>query len=120
MGNQALGESLQNDTIRVLDAILSRYENIDYVIFAGDIDYHFQRATGSIPNYVEFFENVSSKTKSNSKCSFFSNSPEDFASVSPFFVKFISVHPVKRFSWFHWLSPCRSNTSLLLIISSLC
>ena len=64
MGNQVLGESLNSETIRVLDAILSRYENIDYVIFAGDIDYHFQRATGSIPNYTEFFKDVSSQIKS--------------------------------------------------------
>ena len=65
MGNQALGKSLENETIRVLDEILSRYENIDYVIFAGDIDYHFQRATGSIPTYAEFFSNVSSTLKNN-------------------------------------------------------
>ena len=65
MGNQALGESLENDTIRVLDQILSRYDNIDYVIFAGDIDYHFQRASGTIPLYVDFFNNVSSEIKSN-------------------------------------------------------
>ena len=52
MGNQALGESLESETTRVLDAILSRYDNIDYVIFAGDIDYHFQRASGSIPIYL--------------------------------------------------------------------
>jgi len=65
MGNQALGKTLENETIRVLGEILSRYENIDYVIFAGDIDYHFQRATGSIPRYAEFFENVSSEIKSN-------------------------------------------------------
>ena len=65
MGNQALGKSLEDETVRVLDQILSRYENIDYVIFAGDIDYHFQRATGSIPPYVQFFNNVSSEIKSN-------------------------------------------------------
>ena len=44
MGNQALGQTLEDETIRVLDSFLSRYENIDYVIFAGDIDYHFQRS----------------------------------------------------------------------------
>ena len=66
MGNQILGKSLENNTIRVLDEILSRYENnIDYVIFAGDIDYHFQRASGTIPEYTEFFNNVSSKIKEN-------------------------------------------------------
>ena len=32
MENQVLGKSLEDDTIRVLDAILTRYENIDYVI----------------------------------------------------------------------------------------
>tara|TARA_Y100000590_G_scaffold186212_1_gene212205 strand:- start:690 stop:1814 length:1125 start_codon:yes stop_codon:yes gene_type:complete len=63
MGNQALGKSLEDDTIRVLDAILSRYDKIDYIIFAGDIDYHFQRATGSIPRYEQFFNNVYSEIK---------------------------------------------------------
>ena len=65
MGNQIIGKSLETDTVRVLDAILSRYENIDYVIFAADIDYYFQRAPGTIPSYVEFFNNVSSEIKSN-------------------------------------------------------
>jgi len=64
MGNQAIGETLEGETIRVLDSILSRYENIDYVIFAGDIDYHFQRASGSVPTYVEFFDDVSTEIKS--------------------------------------------------------
>ena len=65
MGKQALGQTLETNTIRVLDEILSRYENIDYVIFAGDIDYHFQRATGSIPEYKKFFDNVYMEIKSN-------------------------------------------------------
>ena len=64
MGNQALGDTLEGETIRVLDSILSRYENIDYVIFAGDIDYHFQRASGSVPTYVEFFDDVYTEIKS--------------------------------------------------------
>ena len=64
MGNQAIGETLEGETIRALDSILSRYENIDYVIFAGDIDYHFQRASGSIPTYVEFFNDISLEIKS--------------------------------------------------------
>ena len=64
MGNQALGQTLEDETIRVLDSILSRYENIDYVIFAGDVDYHFQRASGSIPTYIEFFDDVYSEIKS--------------------------------------------------------
>ena len=57
MGNQALGKTLEDETIRVLDSILSRYENIDYVIFAADIDYHFQRAPASNSNIcTEFFD----------------------------------------------------------------
>tara|TARA_B100001540_G_C15775427_1_gene628405 strand:+ start:70 stop:1188 length:1119 start_codon:yes stop_codon:yes gene_type:complete len=63
MGNQIIGKSLETDTIRVLNEILSRYENIDYVIFGGDIDYHFQRATGTIPPYVEFFKNIHTEIK---------------------------------------------------------
>ena len=65
MGKQNLGKTLETNTIRVLDEILSRYENIDYVIFAGDIDYHFQRATGSISDYKKFFDNVHMEIKSN-------------------------------------------------------
>ena len=65
MGNQIIGKSLETDTVRVLDAILSRYENIDYVIFAADIDYYLQRGTGTIPSFAEFFNNVSSEIKLN-------------------------------------------------------
>ena len=65
MGNQALGKTLETNTIRVLDEILSRYENIDYVIFAGDIDYHFQRASATIPEYKQFFNNISMEIKTN-------------------------------------------------------
>jgi len=65
MDRQTLGKSLEQETIRTLDEILSRYANIDYVIFGGDIDYHFQRATGSIPIYKDFFNNVSQEIKSN-------------------------------------------------------
>ena len=65
MGNQIMGKSLEADTTRVLDAILSKYENIDYVIFAADIDYHLQRSTATIPLFEEFFNNISSEIKSN-------------------------------------------------------
>ena len=34
------------------------------MIFAGDIDYHLQRAPGTIPNYVEFFNGISTEIKS--------------------------------------------------------
>tara|TARA_B100000029_G_scaffold175446_1_gene172720 strand:+ start:488 stop:1609 length:1122 start_codon:yes stop_codon:yes gene_type:complete len=64
MGYQVIGETLEDDTVRVLDQILSRYQNIDYVLFAADIDYHFQRASGSISNYKDFFNGVSNEIKS--------------------------------------------------------
>ena len=64
MGYQVIGKTLETDTTRVLDQILSRYENIDYVIFGADIDYHFQRAPGSISDYKEFFNGVSNEIKS--------------------------------------------------------
>ena len=65
MGYQVIGKSLETDTTRVLNEILTRYPDIDYVIFGADIDYHFQRATGTIPSYVEFFDNVYTEIKSN-------------------------------------------------------
>ena len=65
MGNQVIGKTLEDNTIRVLNQILSRYENIDYVIFAADIDYHLQRTTATIPLFEEFFNNISSEIKSN-------------------------------------------------------
>ena len=65
MGYQVIGKTLESDTVRVLNEILSRYENIDYVIFAADIDYHFQRTPATIPNFTEFFNNISSEIKLN-------------------------------------------------------
>ena len=65
MGNQVIGKTLEDNTIRVLNQILSRYENIDYVIFAADIDYHFQRAPATIYDYTDFFNNISSEIKLN-------------------------------------------------------
>ena len=65
MGYQVIGKTLEDDTTRVLDEILSRYNNIDYVIFAGDIDYHFQRAPATAIVYKEFFDGVYTEIKSN-------------------------------------------------------
>ena len=64
MGHQLIGKTLEDETVRVLDQILSRYENIDYVIFGADIDYHFQRAPAAIPIYAEFFDGISTEIKS--------------------------------------------------------
>src|SRR3954453_4218576 len=44
----------------------------------------------------------------------FSNCPAAFASERPVSDRSTSVQPVKRFSLFHVLSPCRSNTSLCI------
>ena len=65
MGYQVIGKTLEDDTSRILDQILSRYDNIDYVIFAGDVDYHFQRAPAAITAYKELFDGVYTEIKSN-------------------------------------------------------
>src|SRR5262245_25189411 len=49
---------------------------------------------------------------SNSKPSFLRSRPASRASSRPRSVRSTSVHPVKRFSLFHVLSPWRSSTSL--------
>jgi len=64
MGYQVIGKTLEDDTTRVLDQILSRYDNIDYVIFGGDIDYHFQRAPATAIVYKEFFDGIYTEIKS--------------------------------------------------------
>ena len=49
----------------------------------------------------------------------FPSRPASFASSVPFSVRSTSVHPVKRFSKFHSLSPCRSKTSVCFILYGL-
>ena len=44
---------------------ISIKDKVDFVIFAGDIDYHFQRAPATAIVYKEFFDGVYTEIKSN-------------------------------------------------------
>jgi hypothetical protein len=63
MGKQTLDEKLANETANTLDAILSRYYIVDYVITGGNIDAYFKDHPNDIPKYVDFFNSVYSKLK---------------------------------------------------------
>ena len=54
---------------------------------------------------------------SNVKPSCFSSRPAARASSMPFSLRSTSVHPVNRFSLFHALSPCLSNTTRFMFVS---
>jgi hypothetical protein len=58
MGTQSFGTNLEEKTIKVLDAIISRYGIIDSVIIGGDLDSYFVDVSGSESIYKEFFQNV--------------------------------------------------------------
>jgi hypothetical protein len=63
MGRQALTESLADNTVRVLDVVLSRYHIIDTVIIGAEIEEHFRYNEGGIENYKHFFNIVYEKIK---------------------------------------------------------
>ncbi|MDE1763339.1 MAG: hypothetical protein KGH88_03730 [Thaumarchaeota archaeon] len=56
-------EKLANETATSLDAILSRYYIVDYVIIGGDLNIYFRDHPSEIPKYVDFFDSVYSKLK---------------------------------------------------------
>lgn len=63
MGKPQLDQKLQDQTITTLDAILSRYYVVDYVIIGGGVDNYFRAHPDEIPKYVDFFNGVYSKLK---------------------------------------------------------
>jgi len=63
MGKPQLDQKLQDQTVTTLDAILSRYYIIDYVIIGGNIDTYFRDHPNEIPKYVDFFDGVYAKLK---------------------------------------------------------
>lgn len=64
MGTPGFGTNLEQKTVKVLDAILSRYDGvIDHVIIGGSLDSYFDDAGGSPAQYKEFFGNVYSELK---------------------------------------------------------
>lgn len=54
---------LANETADALDAILSRYYIVDYVVIGGDLNIYFRDHPNDIPKYVDFFDSVYSKLK---------------------------------------------------------
>lgn len=63
LGTPGFGSTLQQHTVTVLDAIISRYGIIDTVIIGGDLDSYFDDAHGSENLYREFFQNVYTQLK---------------------------------------------------------
>ncbi len=63
MGKPQLNQKLQDQTVTTLDAILSRYYIVDYVIIGGNVDNYFRDHPSEIPQYVDFFNGVYSKLK---------------------------------------------------------
>ena len=65
MGKPQLDQKLQDQTVTTLDAILSRYYIVDYVVIGGGVDNYFRDHPNEIPQYVDFFNGVYSKLKAN-------------------------------------------------------
>jgi len=63
IGRPSLNSISEDNTVNVLDAILTRYDTIDTVIIAGDTDIHFRYNEQNIPVYKELFNGVYKKTK---------------------------------------------------------
>jgi hypothetical protein len=63
MGKPQLDQKLQDQTVTTLDAILSRYYIVDYVIIGGNVDSYFRDHPDEISKYVDFFNGVYSKLK---------------------------------------------------------
>lgn len=63
MGKPQLDKKLQDQTVTTLDAILSRYYIVDYVIIGGNVDSYFRQHPDEIPKYVDFFNGVYSQLK---------------------------------------------------------
>lgn len=62
--NPSFDQKLANETAASLDAILSRYYIVDYVIIGGDLNVYFKDHPSEIPKYVDFFNSVYSQLKS--------------------------------------------------------
>lgn len=58
LGQPNLDANLANQTASALDAILSRYYIVDYVIMGGNVDIYFRDHPNDIPKYVDFFNSV--------------------------------------------------------------
>jgi hypothetical protein len=58
IGKPSLGSISEDNLIKALDAILTRYDIIDTVIIAGDTEEYFRYSEQNIPVYKELFDGV--------------------------------------------------------------
>jgi len=63
MDKPQLDQKLENETVATLDAILSRYYIVDYVIIGGNVDIYFRDHPDEISKYTDFFNGVYGKLK---------------------------------------------------------
>ena len=63
MGTPQFDQKFQDETVSTLDAMLSRYYIVDYVIIGGNIDSYFRDHPNDIPKYVDYFNGVYAKLK---------------------------------------------------------
>ena len=63
MGQPKFDQKLQDETVKTLDAVITRYYIVDHVIIGGDVDGYFRDHPNDIPDYVKFFDGVYSKLK---------------------------------------------------------
>ncbi len=63
IGKPGIKSISEDNLVRVLDAILTRYDIIDYVIIAGDTDAQFRYNERNIPVYEELFNGMYERLK---------------------------------------------------------
>lgn len=63
MGKPSLISISEDRLVKVLDAILSRYDIVDTVIISGETESHFRYSENEIPVYKELFANVYDRIK---------------------------------------------------------
>lgn len=63
LGTPGFGTHLEQTTVSVLDAILSRYDMVDSVIIGGELDSYFKDIDGSVTRYKTFYDNVYGELK---------------------------------------------------------
>jgi len=63
IGKPSIKSISEDNLVRVLDAILTRYDIIDYVIIAGDTDAQFRYNERNIPVYEELFNGMYERLK---------------------------------------------------------
>ena len=63
IGSTFIGKNLEDDLVRTLDTVLSRYHIIDTVIIGGETDAYFRNNEVEISNYEELFNGVYKQIK---------------------------------------------------------